>query len=139
MLVFGLTGCAVNTRYISYTGQPLAPKPKDYFITIYPESRVPAGAQSFRVIGKVELSGHVSDGVSAEALADQARDVARAKGADAIINARTESARYSGVNVFPGGCGRHYCHPDRYVPYSDALLTFRGELIAFVPAEIQNK
>jgi hypothetical protein len=52
-----------------------------------------------------------ADGVSPEMLANQARSIARKRGADAIINSRTEIIRY----------------------WRNALLRFRGELIVYGP------
>ncbi len=135
IIASGLAGCALNTRYVSYTDQRFSPKARYYFINIYPDSQAPSFAQPYHAIGKVEVSGRASDGVTSEALADKARAIARAKGADAIINSRTEMVNYGGMSVMPGHCGYRYCHPPEYFPYYDVLLTFRGELIAFLPAE----
>jgi hypothetical protein len=64
------------------------------------------------VIGKVSIEGFAGNGVSPETLTHQAKDIARKRGADAIINARTEVFRYY---------------------YGDSLLRFKGELIVFAP------
>ena len=67
----------------------------------------------YYVIGKVSIEGFASNGVSPETLTNQAKEIARKRGADAIINARTE--------VF------HYYD-------GDALLRFKGELIVYASA-----
>ena len=139
VIVLGLAGCALNTRYISYTDQRFPPKTEYYSISIYPETQAPSFAQPYRVIGKVEISGHVGDGITAETLADKARAVARARGADAIINSRTETATYNGVETIPGRCGYYRCRPPAYIPYSDTVLMFRGELVAFLPVATGTK
>ena len=131
-----LAGCAVNARYVSYTDQQFQPKAKYYFISIYPESQTPPLAQPYRVIGRVETEGLVGEGVNSDTLADEARAIARAKGADAIINVRTEGATVGGTDVIPGHCGYRHCRPTEYVSHVDTLLRFRGELIAFTPAGI---
>ena len=133
LIVLVLAGCAVNTRYVSYTGEQLPAKAKYYFISIYPEAQPPVLTQPYRLIGRVETQGLVGDGVNEDTLADEARAIARAKGADAIINVRTESDAVGGTDVIPGYCGRYRCHPTTYVSRMDTLLRFRGELIAFTP------
>jgi len=134
--VLSLAGCAVNTRYVSYTDQQFQPKGKYYFISIYPESQTPPLAQPYRVIGRVETAGLIGEGVNADTLEDKARAIARAKGADAVINVRTEAAAVGGTEVIPGRCGYYHCRPTEYVSHVDTLLRFRGELIAFTPAGI---
>ena len=88
------------------------------------------------MIGRVETEGLVGEGVNSDTLADEARAIARAKGADAIINVRTEGATVGGTDVIPGHCGYRHCRPTEYVSHVDTLLRFRGELIAFSPAGI---
>jgi hypothetical protein len=139
IVALSLAGCALNTRYVSYTDQKFPPKTKYYFVNIYPETQTSPLAQPYRVIGRVEVSGHASEGVHADALTDEARSIARARGADAIINSRTEAASYGGVDVVPGHCGYYRCRPPEYIPYNDTVLTFRGELAAIVPAETATK
>ncbi|MBF0485854.1 MAG: hypothetical protein HQL16_04995 [Candidatus Omnitrophica bacterium] len=140
ILVLGVAGCAVNTRYVSYTAQEFPPKAKYYFVSIYPESPQISFKAPYTVIGRVEASGRASEGVTADTLADEARGIARAKGADAIINSKTEAANYGGMDVIPGRCGYRHCRPPTYIPYNDTLLTFRGELITYIPAQTpQNK
>ncbi len=129
-----LAGCAVNSAYVSYTAERFPPKARYYFISIYPESQVPSFTQPYTVIGRANVSGRASEGVSADTLADELRGIARARGADAVINARTEAVNVSGVSVIPGYCGRRHCRPDEYVPYYDTVLSSRGELIVFTPA-----
>ena len=138
-VVLSLAGCAVNTRYVSYTDQQFLPKTRYYFISIYPEGQMPPVSQPYRVIGRVEAQGLVGDGVNSDSLTDDARSIARAKGADAIINARTESATYGGTEVIPGHCGYRHCRPTEYVSHEDTFLRFRGELITFMPSEIPEK
>ncbi len=131
-----LAGCAVNTRYVSYTDQKFPAKSTYYFISIYPETQAPSFTQPYRTIGRVEVSGHASDGVNADTLGDEARQVARSRGADAIINARTEAVNYSGMEVIPGYCGYRRCRPPEYIPYIDTDVRLRGELIVFMPAGV---
>jgi len=138
ILILGLAGCAVNARYVAYTDQRFPAKSGYYFVNIYPENQVPKFTEPYRVIGRVEVSGHASEGVNPDMLADKARNVARAKGADAILNVRAEAANYGGMNVIPGHCGYRRCRPPEYYPYNDTLFTFRGELIAFTPAPVRQ-
>ena len=82
-------------------------------------SRKPLAASNpYYVIGKVSIEGFASNGVSPESLTNQAKEIARKRGADAIINARTVVFRYYG---------------------GDALLRFKGELIVYAPAAQSNK
>jgi hypothetical protein len=138
IVILGMTGCAVSTRYVRYTDQQFLPKAKYYLISIYLESQTPPLAQPYRVIGRIETEGRTSEGVNSDTLADEAKRIARAKGGDAIINARTEAATYSGTDVIPGQCGHRHCYPTEYVSHVDTSLRFRGELIVFTPAGIQK-
>ena len=113
LTVLLLTGCATSTRYDNYTDQRYAPKDKYYAINVYPISQPLGSANPYYVIGKVSVEGFASNGVSPETLANQAKQIARKKGADAIINANTEAFRYWG---------------------GDALLRFTGELIVYAPS-----
>lgn len=144
LLVVFLTGCVTTARYTSYTGEKFPAKKRHYFITVYWDDQLPSTLQRYTVIGKVEIAGHVSDGVSFDMLMDQAKTMARKRGADAIIHAATEQARYKGTYVVPGHTTYHPVffgpyervyvgryHPTRYIPYSDSILRFRGELIVF--------
>jgi hypothetical protein len=81
-------------------------------VNVYPQSQSIGASNPYYVIGKVSIEGFVSYGVTPESLTDQARGIARKRGADAIINARTEVFRYG---------------------YGDQLLRFRGELIVYAP------
>jgi hypothetical protein len=139
LIMLALAGCAINSRYINYTDQKYQPKQKYYYITVY-ESQPALSTQPFQVIGRVETSGYINSGVTSESLSDQAKKIARVRGADAIINAKTEQLTFNGVDVIPGYRGRHHYRPDEYVMYSETLLRFRGELIVFLPAVIpENK
>ena len=131
ILSFALAGCAINTRYVSYTDQKLPPKSQYYFVSIYPEGKPLPFTQAYQTIGRVEVSGSASENVSVDLFMDKARNIARAKGADAIINVRTEHIEAGGMDVIPGHCRHHYCYPDEYVPYTYTVLRFRGELISF--------
>jgi len=117
LAVLVLAGCATSVRYVNYTEQKFPSKDKYYLVNIYPLSQQHPLGQPYYVIGKVEISGFASDGVSPESLADQAKRIARKRGADAIINARTQIARYGWL----------------YGPYRDTVLRFTGELIIFTP------
>ncbi|MBF0504319.1 MAG: hypothetical protein HQL14_04355 [Candidatus Omnitrophica bacterium] len=115
LVVLSLAGCATSTSYINYTVHSFPPKDKYYSVNVYPESQALPVANPYYVIGKVSIEGYASSGVSPETLTNQARDVARRKGADAIINSGTEVIQY----------------------WHDALLRFKGELIIYVPAEVK--
>lgn len=110
LFVLVLAGCATSTRYTSYTYEQFPPKDKSYTVSVYPQSQVPSIAKPYYVIGKISLEGFASNGVSPENLMGQAKEIARKRGADAIINAGTEIYRYY---------------------YGDALLRFTGELIVY--------
>jgi hypothetical protein len=81
-------------------------------VNVYPETQALPTTNPYYVIGKVSIEGYASEGVNPEMLANQARSIARKRGADAIINSRTDIIRY----------------------WRDALLRFRGELIVYAPA-----
>ena len=106
-----LAGCATSTRYVDYTDQRFTPKDQYFAVNVYPETQAIPAANPYYVIGKVSIEGYASDGVTPETLANQARRMARKRGADAIINSRTEIIRY----------------------WRDAVLRFRGELIVYAP------
>jgi len=112
LIVLGLAGCATSTRYDSYTYQRFPPKDEFYAVNVYPESQALGAGNPYYVIGKVSIEGFASNGVNPGSLANQAKVIARKRGADAVINAKTE--------VF------HY--------YGDALLRFKGELIVYASA-----
>jgi hypothetical protein len=107
-----LAGCATSTRYINYTDQRFPPKDQYYVVNVYSQAQPIPASNPYYVIGKVSVEGFASNGVNPEGLTNQAKAIARKRGADAIINATTE--------VF------HY--------YGDALLRFKGELIVYAPA-----
>ena len=113
LIVLGLAGCATSTRYVSYTSQQFPPKDALFNVNVYPRSQgVPVG-NPYYVISKVVVEGFASNGVSPDTLTRQAQQIARKKGADAIINANTVAYRYYG---------------------GDALMRFTGELIVYAPA-----
>ena len=112
LFVLVLAGCATSTRYVGYTPQRFPPKDERYAVNVYPESQVLSAGNPYYVIGKVSIEGFVSNGVSPASLTNQAKEIARKRGADAIINAGTQAFHY----------------------YSgDALLRFKGELIVYAP------
>jgi len=113
LFVLVLAGCATSTRYINYTDQRYPPKDEFYAINVFPQSQAQTSANPYYVIGKVSVEGLTSDGVSPETLTNRAKVLARKRGADAIINARTEVYHYY---------------------YGDQLLRFIGELIVYAPA-----
>ncbi len=88
------------------------PKDQYYTINVYPESQAVGANNPYYVIGKISIEGFASNGVTPETLTNQAKEIARKRGADAIINARTEVFRYYG---------------------GDALLRFKGEFIVYAP------
>jgi len=112
LFVLVLAGCATSTRYVNYTDQRFPPKDQYYTVNIYPVTQALAASNPYYVIGKVSIEGLASSGVSPETLANQAKKIARRRGADAIINAKTEAYRYC---------------------YGDELLRFKGELIVYAP------
>ena len=113
LLILVLAGCATSSNYVSYTALRFPPKDKMYTVIVYPASQALDAKIPYYVIGKVSIEGFASNGVNPESLADQAREIAQKRGADAVINAKTESFRYYG---------------------GDALLRFKGELIVYAPA-----
>ena len=120
LIILSASGCAVQSRYVRYTDQEFISKSK---------------YQTVAVIGRVETSGYVSDGITRDDLTDKAKVIARKKGADAIINVRVERVEYNGTYMMPGHVEYHHHHeyyqPPIYYPYQSVLLTFRGELIVF--------
>jgi len=113
LFILVLAGCATSSRYDSYTYQRFAPKDEFYAVNVYPESQALGAANSYYVIGKVSIEGFASNGVTPGSLTNQAKTIARKRGADAIINAKTQEVRYYG---------------------GDALLRFKGELIVYASA-----
>ena len=107
-----LAGCATSTRYVDYTDQRFPAKDEFYAVNIYPASQALNASTPYYVIGKVSIEGLTSSGVSPETLTNQAKKIARKRGADAIINAGTQAFRYYG---------------------GDLLLRFKGELIVYAP------
>jgi len=112
LIVLGVAGCATSSRYDNYTDQRFPPKDPYYNVNVYPETQAIPATNPYYVIGKVSIEGFASSGVSPQLLASQAQKIARKRGADAIINSRTEIIRY----------------------WRDELLRFRGELIVYAPA-----
>jgi hypothetical protein len=118
LFVLILAGCATSTRYVNYTTEQFPPKDPLYNVNVYPQSQALPASNPYYVIGQVSIEGFASNGVSPEVLTSQAREIARRRGADAIINARTMAFRY-----YDG----------------DALLRFKGELIVYTPAPAAAK
>jgi hypothetical protein len=135
LIILSASGCAVQSRYVRYTDQEFISKPKYHTVGVYPESLRPPASERYTVIGRVETSGYLSDGITQDDLTDKAKDIARKKGADAIINVRVERVEYKGTYMVPGYVEHHYhhqhYHPPEYYPYQNTALTFRGELIIF--------
>ncbi|MBF0478018.1 MAG: lipoprotein [Candidatus Omnitrophica bacterium] len=136
IVVFALSGCATSVRYVSYTGEKFIPKDKYYFVTMY-DAQPPSNTQVYTVIGKVEISGLASNGVSPELLKDQAKAISRKKGADAIINTKIEAASFSGVYAYTERSRYRHYRVTEYIPYSDQRLTLSGELILFSPTTVK--
>jgi len=113
VIVLMMAGCATSTSYVNYTTQRFPPKDELYAVNVYSESQSIGASNPYYVIGKVSIEGFVSSGVSPESLTRQAKEIVRKRGADAIINAKTEIYHYYG---------------------GDALLKFKGELIVYAPA-----
>ncbi len=112
--VMFLAGCATSTRYDRYTSQHFPSKDEFFVVNVYPESQPLSADNPYYVIGKVSVEG-LANSISAAGLANKAKKIARKKGADAIINAKTEVYDYFG----------------------DDLLRFKGELIVYAPAVSQ--
>ena len=117
LLALVMVGCATSSSYINYTQEHFPPKDQFFTENVYSESQALGASNPYYVIGKVAVEGFASNGVSPETLTRQAKVIARKRGADAIINARTEIFRYYG---------------------GDALLRFKGELIVFASAVKQQ-
>jgi len=113
LFVLVLAGCATSTSYHSYTYQRFPPKDALYTINVYPESQALGASNPYYVIGKVSVEGFAGDGVNPGSLTNQAKVIARKRGADAIINAKIEEFHYY---------------------YGEALLRFKGELIVYARA-----
>ena len=109
-----LAGCAMTSRYDGYTKQHFAAKDQYFNVNIYSQSQPLRADKPYYVIGKVSVEGFASDGVTPQTLTDRAKRIARLKGADAIINVKTEEFRYYN---------------------GDTLLRFLGELIVFAPGK----
>ena len=107
-LTLALAGCATSSSYLAYTAQHFPPKDPSVNINVYPHA-LPV-TNPYYVIGKVAIEGFASDGVGADTLTRQAMSIARKRGADAIINAKTVVYHYYG---------------------GDALVRFKGELIVY--------
>ncbi len=105
-----LAGCATSSNYVHYTDQAYPPKDQFYPIQVYPASQPLGAVRPYYVIGKVSVEGMASNGVSPGSLTAEAKVTARQKGADAIINAKTEVFRYY---------------------YGDTMLRFVGELVVY--------
>ena len=112
LFVLVLAGCATSTRYVSYTPERYPPKDVMYAVNVYPQSQALPASNPYYVIGKVSIEGFASSGVSPVSLTNQAKEIARKRGADAIINAGTYVLPYYG---------------------GDELLRFKGELIVYAP------
>jgi len=111
LFVLLLVGCATSSRYVNYTDQRYPPKDDSFTINVYSNPQALGTANPYYVIGKVVIEGFAGSGVNPAGLTVQAKAIARKRGADAIINARTEVFRY----------------------YGDTLLRFKGELIVYAP------
>jgi len=131
LMVAVFAGCATTTRYFSYTQTKYPPKSGHDPVAIFTGAPKLPASRPYAVIGKVDIQGYASDGVSPETLMGQAQTAARKKGADAIINAISQTVPYAGAYVIPGHFGRYRYHPARYIPYQNALLEFSGDLVVF--------
>jgi len=112
LLLVGLAGCATSTMYVNYTDQRFPAKDPSFVVNVYPQGQALAASTPYYVIGRVSIEGLASNGVTPETLTAQAMRIARKRGADAIINARTVAFRYY---------------------YGDALYRFNGDLIMYSP------
>jgi hypothetical protein len=114
LIILGLAGCATSTRYVSYTSQRFPAKESFDAINVYSESQALDAKNPYYVIGQISIEGFASSGVSPETLTSQAQVIARKRGADAIINAKTVAFHYYN---------------------GDSVLRFKGDLIVYAPAE----
>jgi hypothetical protein len=130
-VALSLAGCATSVRYISYTQEKLSPKSKYYYMNVYSVNQKVPESQVYRIIGKVEVKGNVSNGVTPDMLLEQAKNTARKKGADAIINVETKTMTNTSMYVTPGHYGYYHYHPATYVPYQNTFLDFTGELVVY--------
>ena len=138
LLVLALSGCATTVRYTSYTNQKSPAKPRDYFVNIYSGSVQLPASRSYRVIGKLEIQGNASDGANPQMLLEQAKSIARKKGADAIINVDQQISPYVGTYIIPGHRGYYHYHRTKFIPYQDTFLKFIGDLVILISTPSMN-
>jgi len=138
LVVLNLAGCATTVRYTSYTDQKSPVKPKDYVVNIYPATVQLPTSRPYRVIGKLEIQGNASDGANPQMLVEQAKNIARKKGADAIINVDQQTSPYVAAYLVPGHRGYYHYHRTRVIPYQDTFLKFMGELVVFMSSSMTN-
>ena len=94
-------GCATSSMYVHYTSKHFVPKDKLYDVKIYLETEPLNASKPYFVIGKVLIEGFSSNGVGTEGLTKEAKEIARKRGADAIINVKSQVFRYyDGDNLF---------------------------------------
>jgi len=65
-------------------------------------------------------------------LVEQAKSIARKKGADAIINVDQQISPYLGTYIIPGHRGYYRYHRTKFIPYQDTFFKFIGDLIIFI-------
>lgn len=95
-----LCGCAATSRYIPYTQEQFRPKKADYPIDIFKEG--PKPHRNYKIIGRIEVYGDTSYGLNWEDIYNKMLQIARGKGADAIINYKSEYKEYAGKINMPG-------------------------------------
>ena len=167
MVGITIVGCT-SSRYISYTTQTFPPKPSSYKVPFY--NGRPYLGRKYKIIGELYVSGDTQSFAGWNDIYNKARAEARKRGADAVIDVKTDYQEYSGVNYIPGsttyqpvtthhsgwvsantyssqgygnyasGTGTYYgtsttyipVHtPPTVVPYTGAILRYRGLLIVF--------
>ena len=89
-----LAGCATSTRYVSYTPERYMAKAPSLAVNVYPGAPAISPGHSYYIIGQASVEGFAGSGVTSARLTEEAKSIARAKGADAIINAKTVEYRY---------------------------------------------
>ena len=137
-----ILGCATTSKRFPQ-------KAKIYTIPFY--EGVPDFERTYEVIGNLQVEGNTSDGTNWKSVYDKAVAIAKQRGAEAVINVKSEYQPYHSVTFSPGyttyhsttthhSYGRHHVthtrnvpihHPPTIIPYNAAILRYRGDLIVF--------
>jgi len=98
--LFVISGCAAVSRYVPYTHEQFQSKKADYAIDIFKEG--PKPHRNYKIIGRIEVHGDTSYRLNWEDIYNKMLQIAREKGADAIINYKSEYTNYYGTINMPG-------------------------------------